>query len=183
MCAFVLGIPEHKMRVVAPDVGGGLGSKIFLYGEETALVWASKQVRRPIKWTADRSEAFLSDAHGRDHITTAQLALDKDHKFIGFKIDTTANMGAYLSTFASAVPTILYATLLAGQYATPKISCTVTAMFTNTAPVDAYRGAGRPEATYTVERIVETAARELGDRKSTRLNSSHSRRSRMPSSA
>jgi carbon-monoxide dehydrogenase large subunit len=162
MCAFVLGIPEHKMRVVAPDVGGGFGSKIFLYGEETALVWASKQIRRPIKWTADRSEAFLSDAHGRDHLTTAQLALDKDGKFLGLRVDTTANLGGYLSTFATAVPTILYATLLAGQYATPKIVCTVTAVFTNTSPVDAYRGAGRPEATYTVERIVETAARELG---------------------
>ena len=162
MCAFVLGIPEHKMRVVAPDVGGGFGSKIFLYGEETALVFASKHVKRPIKWTADRSEAFLSDAHGRDHLTTAKLALDKDGKFIGFKVDTTANLGAYLSTFASCVPTILYATLLAGQYATPKIVCTVTSVFTNTSPVDAYRGAGRPEATYTVERIVETAARELG---------------------
>ncbi|MDE2564355.1 MAG: xanthine dehydrogenase family protein molybdopterin-binding subunit, partial [Burkholderiales bacterium] len=162
MCAFVLGIPEHKMRVVAPDVGGGFGSKIFLYGEETALVWASKQIRRPIKWTADRSEAFLSDAHGRDHLTTAQLALDKDGRFLALKVDTTANLGAYLSTFASAVPTILYATLLAGQYATPKIVCTVTSVFTNTSPVDAYRGAGRPEATYTVERIVETAARELG---------------------
>jgi aerobic carbon-monoxide dehydrogenase large subunit len=162
MCAFVLGIPEHKMRVVAPDVGGGFGSKIFLYGEETALVWASKQIRRPIKWVAERSEAFLSDAHGRDHLTTAELALDKDGKFLALRVNTTANMGAYLSTFASAVPTILYATLLAGQYATPKIHCTVTAVFTNTAPVDAYRGAGRPEATYTVERIVETAARELG---------------------
>ncbi len=162
MCAFVLGIPEHKMRVVAPDVGGGFGSKIFLYGEETALVWASKQIRRPIKWTADRSESFLSDAHGRDHLTTAELALDADGIFTGFRIQTTANLGAYLSTFGSAVPTILYATLLAGQYKTPKISCTVNAVFTNTAPVDAYRGAGRPEATYTVERIVETAARELG---------------------
>ena len=162
MCAFVLGIPEHKMRVVAPDVGGGFGSKIFLYGEETALVWASKQLRRPIKWTCERSEAFLSDAHGRDHLTTAELALDKDHKFIGFRVDTTANLGAYLSTFGSAVPTILYATLLAGQYATPKIVATVTSVFTNTSPVDPYRGAGRPEATYTVERIVETAARELG---------------------
>jgi carbon-monoxide dehydrogenase large subunit len=162
MCAFVLGIPEHKMRVVAPDVGGGFGSKIFLYGEETALVFASKHVKRPIKWTAERSEAFLSDAHGRDHLTTAELALDKDGKFIGFRVNTTANLGAYLSTFASCVPTILYATLLAGQYATPKIVCTVHAVFTNTAPVDAYRGAGRPEATYTVERIVETAARELG---------------------
>ena len=162
MCAFVLGIPEHKMRVVAPDVGGGFGSKIFLYGEETALVWASKQIKRPIKWTCDRSEAFLSDAHGRDHLTTAELALDAGGMFIGFRVNTTANMGAYLSTFASAVPTILYATLLAGQYATPKIACTVHAVFTNTSPVDAYRGAGRPEATYTVERIVETAARELG---------------------
>ena len=162
MCAFVLGIPEHKMRVVAPDVGGGFGSKIFLYGEETALVFASKHIKRPIKWTADRSEAFLSDAHGRDHLTTAKLGLDKDGKFIAFKVDTTANLGAYLSTFGSAVPTILYATLLAGQYATPKIVATVTSVFTNTSPVDAYRGAGRPEATYTVERIVETAARELG---------------------
>jgi len=162
MCAFVLGIPEHKMRVVAPDVGGGFGSKIFLYGEETALVFASKHIKRPIKWTADRSEAFLSDAHGRDHLTTAQLAMDKDGKFLGFKVDTTANLGAYLSTFSSCVPTILYATLLAGQYATPKIVCTVTSVFTNTSPVDAYRGAGRPEATYTVERMVETAARELG---------------------
>ena len=162
MCAFVLGIPEHKMRVVAPDVGGGFGSKIFLYGEETALVWASKKIKRPIKWTCERSEAFLSDAHGRDHLTTAELALDKDGKFLGFRVNTTANLGAYLSTFSTAVPTILYATLLAGQYATPKIVCNVNAVFTNTAPVDAYRGAGRPEATYVVERIVETAARELG---------------------
>jgi carbon-monoxide dehydrogenase large subunit len=162
MCAFVLGIPEHKMRVVAPDVGGGFGSKIYLYGEETALVWASKQCGRPIKWTAERSESFLSDAHGRDHLTTAELGIDKDGKFVGLRVHTVANLGAYLSTFASCVPTILYATLLAGQYATPKISCTVEAMFTNTAPVDAYRGAGRPEATYVVERMVETAAHELG---------------------
>ncbi|MFO1265758.1 MAG: xanthine dehydrogenase family protein molybdopterin-binding subunit, partial [Rubrivivax sp.] len=161
MCAFVLGIPEHKMRVVAPDVGGGFGSKIYLYGEETALVFASKQIKRPIKWTADRSEAFLSDAHGRDHVTTAQLALDKDGRFIGLNAQTTANMGAYLSTFASCIPTILHATLLAGQYKTPKIWCEVTAVFTNTAPVDAYRGAGRPEATYLLERIVETAATEM----------------------
>ena len=161
MCAFVLGIPEHKMRVVAPDVGGGFGSKIFLYGEETALVWASKQLRRPIKWTAERSESFLSDAHGRDHLTTAELALDRDGKFLALRVDTMANLGAYLSTFSSAVPTILYATLLAGQYATPKIYASVKAVFTNTAPVDAYRGAGRPEATYVVERMVETAAHEL----------------------
>ncbi len=162
MCAFVLGIPEHKMRVVAPDVGGGFGSKIFLYGEETALVFASKSIRRPIKWTCDRSEAFLSDAHGRDHVSTAQLALDKDGRFLALKAETTANLGAYLSTFSSCVPTILHATLLAGQYRTPKIWCQVTAVFTNTAPVDAYRGAGRPEATYLLERIVETAAHEMG---------------------
>lgn len=162
MCAFVLGIPEHKMRVVAPDVGGGFGSKIFLYGEETALVWASKQVKRPIKWTCERSEAFISDAHGRDHLTTVELACDADGKFLALKVDTVANLGAYLSTFSTAVPTILYATLLAGQYATPKIHAQIKAVFTNTVPVDAYRGAGRPEATYVVERIVETAARELG---------------------
>jgi carbon-monoxide dehydrogenase large subunit len=161
MCAFVLGIPEHKMRVVAPDVGGGFGSKIFLYNEETALTFATRRVGRPIKWTADRSEAFLSDAHGRDHVTTAELAMDGDGKFLAMRVDTTANMGAYLSTFASSVPTILYATLLAGQYTTPKIYCHVTAVFTNTVPVDAYRGAGRPEATYVVERLVETAAREM----------------------
>jgi len=162
MCAFVLGIPEHKMRVVAPDVGGGFGSKIFLYGEETAMVFAAKQIKRPIKWTCERSEAFLADAHGRDHVTTVKLGTDAQGKFLGLHVETTANLGAYLSTFASSVPTILYATLLAGQYATPKIWCQVDAVFTNTAPVDAYRGAGRPEATYVVERIVETAARELG---------------------
>ncbi|OYV00950.1 MAG: carbon monoxide dehydrogenase [Burkholderiales bacterium PBB5] len=162
MCAFVLGIPEHKMRVVAPDVGGGFGSKIYLYGEETALVFASKTIKRPIKWTCDRSEAFLSDAHGRDHVSHAQLALDKDGHFLGLKVDTTANMGAYLSTFSTCIPTILHATLLAGQYKTPKIWCEIQAVFTNTAPVDAYRGAGRPEATYLLERIVETAAHELG---------------------
>ena len=161
MTAFVLGLPEHKVRVVAPDVGGGFGSKIYLYAEETALVWASKRVGRPIKWTAERSESFLTDAHGRDHVTTAELALDKDGTFLALRVNTTANMGAYLSTFASCIPTILYATLLAGQYATPHIYCKVQAVFTNTAPVDAYRGAGRPEATYLLERIVELAAREL----------------------
>ncbi|MDT9002393.1 xanthine dehydrogenase family protein molybdopterin-binding subunit [Paucibacter sp. APW11] len=162
MCAFVLGIPEHKVRVVAPDVGGGFGSKIFLYAEETALTWASKQLGRPIKWTAERSESFLADAHGRDHATVAELACDRDGRFLGMRVHTTANLGAYLSTFASSVPTILYATLLAGQYTTPKIYAEVTGVFTNTAPVDAYRGAGRPEATYVVERLVETAAHELG---------------------
>ena len=162
MCAFVLGIPESKMRVIAPDVGGGFGSKIFLYAEETALVWASKRVGRPIKWTADRSEAFLSDAHGRDHATQVEMAMDAQGNFLAMRVKTIANLGAYLSTFASSVPTILYATLLAGQYKTPAIYAEVKSVFTNTAPVDAYRGAGRPEATYVVERIVETAARDMG---------------------
>ena len=161
MCAFVLGLPESKVRVIAPDVGGGFGSKIFLYAEETAMVWASKRVGRPIKWTAERSESFLSDAHGRDHVSVAEMAMDADGKFLALRVATTANMGAYLSTFASAVPTILYATLLAGQYATPAIYAEVKAVFTNTAPVDAYRGAGRPEATYLVERLVEQCAREM----------------------
>ena len=161
MCAFVLGLPESKVRVIAPDVGGGFGSKIFLYAEETALVWASKHVGRPIKWTADRSEAFLTDAHGRDHVTKVELAMDAKGMFLALRVKTIANMGAYLSTFASSVPTILYATLLAGQYKTPAIYAEVKAVFTNTAPVDAYRGAGRPEATYVVERIVEQAARDM----------------------
>ena len=162
MGAFVLGLPEHKLRVIAPDVGGGFGSKIFLYGEETALVWASKRVGRPIKWTGERSEAFLSDAHGRDHVTHAELALDKDGKFLGLHVKTIASMGSYLSTFGSSVPTMLYATLLAGQYTTPAIWAEVIGAFTTTSPVDAYRGAGRPEATFVVERIVHQAAVEMG---------------------
>jgi len=161
LSAFVLGIPEHRLRVIAPDVGGGFGSKIFVYAEEAVLTWAAKHVNRPVKWTADRGEAFTSDAHGRDHVTSAELALDAHGRFLAMRVMTTANLGAYLSTFASCVPTILYATLLAGQYTTPAIYCEVTGVFTNTAPVDAYRGAGRPEATYVVERLVSAAAREM----------------------
>jgi len=154
--------PEHKLRVIAPDVGGGFGSKIFIYGEEVTCVWASKRIGgRPIKWTADRSEAFLSDAHGRDHVSHAELAMDVSGKIVGLKVHTIAAMGAYLSTFSSCVPTYLYATLLSGQYNIPNIYAEVDAVYTNTAPVDAYRGAGRPEATYLLERTVETAAREL----------------------
>ena len=161
MGAFVLQIPEHKLRVVAPDVGGGFGSKIFHYAEEAIVTWAAGKIGRPIKWTAERSESFMSDAHGRDHVTHAELAMDKDGKFLGLKVSTIAAMGAYLSTFASSVPTYLYATLLAGVYATPAIYAEVRAVFTNTVPVDAYRGAGRPEATYLLERLVDKAAREL----------------------
>ena len=162
MTAFVMGLPEHKVRVIAPDVGGGFGAKIYLYAEDVCLTWASKKLNCAIKWTCDRSEAFLSDAHGRDHVTHGELALDKDGKFLAFRVHTDANLGAYLSTFSTAVPTILYATLLAGQYTTPQIYVEVDAWFTNTAPVDAYRGAGRPEATYLLERIVTRAAWETG---------------------
>jgi carbon-monoxide dehydrogenase large subunit len=161
MTAFVLGLPEHKVRVIAPDVGGGFGSKIFLYAEDVALTWAAKQLNRSIKWTGDRSECFLSDAHGRDHVSHAEMALDKDGKFLALRVHTDANLGAYLSTFSTAVPTILYATLLAGQYTTPQIYVEVDAWFTNTAPVDAYRGAGRPEATYLLERLVSRCAWEM----------------------
>jgi carbon-monoxide dehydrogenase large subunit len=162
MTAFVLGLPEHKVRVIAPDVGGGFGSKIYLYAEDVAVTWASKQINRPIKWTSDRSEAFLSDAHGRDHVSHAEMAMDADGKFLALRVHTDANLGAYLSTFATAVPTILYATLLAGQYTTPQVYVEVDAYFTNTAPVDAYRGAGRPEATYLLERLVTRCAWEMG---------------------
>jgi carbon-monoxide dehydrogenase large subunit len=161
MGAFVLQIPEHKLRVVAPDVGGGFGSKIFHYAEEAVVTWTAGKLGRPVKWTAERSESFMSDCHGRDHVTHAELAMDKDGKFLGLKVSTTAAMGAYLSTFASSVPTYLYATLLAGVYATPAIYAEVRAVFTNTVSVDAYRGAGRPEATYLLERLVDKAAREL----------------------
>ena len=154
--------PEHKLRVIAPDVGGGFGSKIFIYAEEVVCLWASKRIGgRPIKWTAERTESFLADAHGRDHVTTAELAMDAEGRIKGFKVHTIAALGAYMSTFSSCVPTYLYATLLSGQYNIPSIYAEVDAVYTNTAPVDAYRGAGRPEATYVVERIVETAAREM----------------------
>lgn len=162
MTAFVMGLPEHKVRVIAPDVGGGFGSKIYLYAEDVCLTWASKKLNRNIKWVCERGEAFLSDAHGRDHSSHAELALDKDGKFLALRVHTDANLGAYLSTFSTCVPTILYATLLAGQYTTPLVYAEVDAWFTNTAPVDAYRGAGRPEATYLLERIVSRAAFELG---------------------
>ena len=160
--AFVLQQPEHKFRVISPDVGGGFGSKIYPYAEYATLCWAARRLGIAVGWTATRSEAFLSDAHGRDHHSTAQLAMDADGKFIGFKVNTIANMGAYLSAFAPLIPTYLYATLFAGQYTTPAIYCHVKAVFTNTTPVDAYRGAGRPEATYLLERIIEKAAHEIG---------------------
>ncbi|MGC2411303.1 MAG: xanthine dehydrogenase family protein molybdopterin-binding subunit [Stellaceae bacterium] len=162
MGAFVLHIPEARLRVVAPDVGGGFGSKIYHYAEEAIVTWAAPKVRRPVKWTAERSESFMSDAHGRDHVSHVELALDANAKFLALKVSTLANMGAYLSTFATCIPTYLYGTLLAGTYTTPAIYVETKAVFTNTVPVDAYRGAGRPEATFLVERIVDLAADELG---------------------
>jgi carbon-monoxide dehydrogenase large subunit len=162
MGAFVLHIPENKLRVIAPDVGGGFGSKIYHYAEEAIVTWASAKVRRPVKWTAERSESFMSDAHGRDHVSTAEMAVDAQGHFLGLRVSTQANMGAYLSTFAPCIPTYLYATLLAGVYKTPVVYCEVKAVFTNTVPVDAYRGAGRPEATFLLERLVDAVAHDLG---------------------
>ena len=162
MGAFVLQIPEHNLRIVAPDVGGGFGSKAFHYAEEAMVTWAAAQLGRPVKWTAERSESFVTDAHGRDHVTTAELALDSSGKFLGLREKTYANMGGYLSTLATLIPTYLHSTLMAGVYTTPMIYSNIIAVFTNTVPVDAYRGAGRPEATYILERLVDRAARELG---------------------
>ncbi len=161
MCAFVLGIPEHKVRVIAPDVGGAFGSKIFLYNEEVVCSWASRQIKRPIRWTSTRREAYMTDAQGRDHVTDAAMAMSKDGKILGLHVKTTANLGAYLSTFAPAVPTFLYGTLLNGVYVMGAIKCEVTGVFTNTTAVDAYRGAGRPEACYVLERMIDAAASAL----------------------
>jgi carbon-monoxide dehydrogenase large subunit len=162
LAAFVLGIPEHKLRVVSPDVGGGFGSKIFQYPEEVIVLWAAKKLGRPVKWMAKRSESFLSDSHGRDHATEAEMAVSEDGKVLALRVKTVANLGAYLTTFAPAVPTYLYGTLLSGTYKIPAIYCEVAGVFTHTTPVDAYRGAGRPEATYLVERMMSRAAQELG---------------------
>jgi carbon-monoxide dehydrogenase large subunit len=161
IAAFVGMAPEHKLRVIAPDVGGGFGSKIFIYPEEVVALWASRRIGRPVKWASDRSEAFLTDAHGRDHVTHAEMAFDGGGKILALRVKTIANLGAYMSTFSSSVPTYLYATLLSGQYGTPQIYCEVDAVYTNTVPVDAYRGAGRPEATFVVERLVEVGARQM----------------------
>lgn len=158
----VLGIAETDLRVVAPDVGGGFGAKIFIYPEETTVCWASGRLQRTVRWTSDRSEAFLTDAHGRDHRTDAELALDGEGRFLALRVKTLANVGAYLTSGATVIPTYYYAPLLAGVYTTPHISCNVVLTFTNTCSVDAYRGAGRPEATYLLERLIDQVARETG---------------------
>ncbi|OXT00350.1 carbon monoxide dehydrogenase [Notoacmeibacter marinus] len=162
MSAFYNVAPENKLRVIAPDVGGGFGAKIYIYPEEIVCLWASKRTGVPVKWVATRTEAFMTDAHGRDHTSTAKIGFDADHKIVGLKVETVANLGAYMSLFSSATPTYLYATLLSGQYNIPNIHANVKTVYTNTVPVDAYRGAGRPEATYLVERTMTQAARQLG---------------------
>ena len=162
MGAFVLGIPEHKFRVISPDVGGGFGSKIFIYPEEVTVAWLARTLERPVKWTAERRESFLTDSHGRDHVTDAEMAFDAEGHIVGLRVRTIANLGAHLTLFAPAIPTYLYGTLLSGQYRIPAIHADVTAVFTHTTPVDAYRGAGRPEACYLIERMVDLSARQLG---------------------
>jgi carbon-monoxide dehydrogenase large subunit len=162
MGEFVLHIPQHKLRVVAPDVGGGFGVKQFHYAEEAVVTWAAGKLGGAVKWVCQRSEGFISDAHGRDHVTEAELALDASGKFLAIRVKTYANMGGYLSTFGPNIPTNLYAPLLSGVYVIPAIYCEVKVVFTNTVPVDAYRGAGRPEATFVVERLVDTAAIDMG---------------------
>jgi carbon-monoxide dehydrogenase large subunit len=162
MCAFVLGLPENKVRVVGPDVGGGFGSKIYHYTEEALVTLASKKIGRPVKWTETRSEAFLTDAHGRDHVSHAEMGFDINGGITALRIKTFANLGAYLSTFSTAVPTYLHGTLLQGVYTTPKIHLDMTCVFTHTCAVDAYRGAGRPEATYLLERLIDLGALEMG---------------------
>jgi carbon-monoxide dehydrogenase large subunit len=159
--AFTLGIPEHKLRVVSPDVGGGFGSKIFHYPEEVIVPFVARAVNRPAKWVSTRAESYVTDRHGRDHYSKAQLGVNDDGTFTGLHVHTWANMGAYLSTFAPLIPTALYITLLSGLYKIPMIFGEAHGVMTNTVPVDAYRGAGRPEASYLLETIVDMAAREL----------------------
>jgi carbon-monoxide dehydrogenase large subunit len=158
----VLHTEESKVRVVSPDVGGGFGAKAQLYGEDVVVLWAARRVGRPVHWTADRSEAFVCDRHSRDHVTHVELALDGDARFLALRVTTSANMGAYFSTFGPLICTFLYSSVLCGTYAIPAACCDVKGIWTNTSPVDAYRGAGRPEAIYVIERIVDRAARDLG---------------------
>ena len=157
-----LGLSEAKLRVISPDVGGGFGYKGKLYPEESVLPWAARKLNRPVRWTASRNESFNSDTQARDHTTHAELALDKDGHFLALRVRTIANIGAYVSTFGAAIPSAIYSALLAGVYTTPAITIECTGVFTNTVPTDAYRGAGRPEACYVLERLADRAAEALG---------------------
>lgn len=158
----ILHVAEEDIRVLTPDVGGAFGMKLFFYSECAATVWASRKLKRPIKWIGERSDAFLSDTQGRDHTTHAQLAFDADHRILGLKVESNANLGAYLSTFGPMIPTMAAVKVMPGVYDIPAFYYHCTGVFTNTVPVDAYRGAGRPEAIYMIERLMDTAARELG---------------------
>jgi carbon-monoxide dehydrogenase large subunit len=158
----VFKIDPEKVRVVTPDVGGGFGMKLYLYAEHALVCFAARKLGRPVKWASDRMEAFLSDTHGRDNITIGELALDKNGKFLALRTKNYANMGAYLSTFAPFIPTGAGTKVLASVYGFQAIYANVLGVLTNTVPVDAYRGAGRPESNYLVERLIDTAAREMG---------------------
>jgi carbon-monoxide dehydrogenase large subunit len=162
LLSMVMGIPEHKVRVIAPEVGGGFGSKLYLYPEEVIVASLAKVTGRPVKWIEERSENYVATTHGRDQVQYVEVAANRDGTITGLRVKSIANMGAYLSTFAPGIPTILFGLMLAGNYRIPNIACEVTGVHTNTTPVDAYRGAGRPEATYLVERAVDLTARELG---------------------
>ncbi len=157
----VLHVPQEKVHVITPDVGGGFGMKLFLYPEHVLTSFAARKLGRPVKWVSERSEAFLSDTQGRDNLSTGELALDKDGKFLALRVSTMANLGAYLSTFAPFIPTMAGHRVLVGAYGFATAHVSVKGVFTNTVPVDAYRGAGRPEANYLTERLIDTAAREL----------------------
>jgi aerobic carbon-monoxide dehydrogenase large subunit len=157
-----LGIPESALRVISPDVGGGFGYKGKLYPEEGLIAWAARRLRRPVRWVASRAESFAADNQARDHLTHAELALDTDGRFLALHVQTFANLGAYVSTFGAAIPSAIYSALFAGGYRTPAIFVEVTGVFTNTTPTDAFRGAGRPEACYVLERLADRAAQKLG---------------------
>ncbi|MCL9817431.1 xanthine dehydrogenase family protein molybdopterin-binding subunit [Natronocalculus amylovorans] len=161
LSAGTLGVPENKIQVIAPEVGGGFGSKIYHYPDEAVTAWCSMQLGRPVKWKASRMEAYVTDCHGRDHTTTAEIAVNDDGTVQGVRVETYAGLGAQLSQFATATPSYLYSTILSGEYAIPAIYCRVIGAFTNTTPVDAYRGAGRAEGIYVIERLMDVAAREL----------------------
>jgi carbon-monoxide dehydrogenase large subunit len=161
--AFVLGIPEHRVRVISPDIGGAFGTKIFLYTEWVLVAWASKQLRgRPVKWVESRRENYVATIHGRDHVTDIEIAGRRDGTVTGLRVKTLANMGGRLSTIGPGIPTTLYGRVLSGPYAIPNVWCEVTGVYTNTVFVDAYRGAGRPEATYVLERAMDLFAAEIG---------------------
>ena len=159
--AFVFGVPEQNIRVIAPDIGGGFGAKIFVYPEQLLVGWLSRQLGRPVKWIERRQESHLTTQQGRDHVTDFEVAANRDGRVTGIRVKTWANLGGYLSTIAAGVPTTLYGRMVAGVYNIPNIHVNVVGVYTNTAMVDAYRGAGRPEATFLIERIMDQVAREL----------------------